>query len=87
MKEAAQCNDKEALAFIETDKYKLLRYMQIAHIVAIASEFGSAWFKEQGRPVFANLLILLKVFVFIFAVFATQTGILFAGCRAIVEDS
>ena len=46
MKGAAQCNDKEALAFIETDKYKLLRYMQIAHIVAIASEFGSAWFKE-----------------------------------------
>jgi|LauGreDrversion4_2_1035121.scaffolds.fasta_scaffold188659_1 hypothetical protein len=61
--------------------------MQIAHIVAIASEFGSAWFKEQGRPVLANLLILLKVFVFIFAVFATQTGILFKGCRSIVENS
>ncbi len=60
--------------------------MQIAHIVAIASEFGSAWFKEQGRPVLANLLILLKVFVFIFAVFATQTGILFKGCRSIVEN-
>ncbi len=87
MKNAELCTDKDALAFIETDKYKLLRYMQIAHIVAIASEFGSAWFKEQGRPVLANLLILLKVFVFIFAVFATQTGILFKGCRSIVENS
>lgn len=87
MKDADSCSDKEALAFIKTDKFKLLRYMQIAHIVAIASEFGSAWFKQQRRPVLTNLLILLKVFVFFFAVFATQTGILFKGCRSIVENS
>lgn len=64
-----------------------MRIMQIAHIVAIACEFGNAWFKEQGRPVFANLLILLKVFVFIYAVFFVQTGILFKECRSIVENS
>lgn len=87
MTDADSCSDKEALAFIKTDKFKLLRYMQIAHIVAIASEFGSAWFKQQRRPVLANLLILLKVFVFFFAVFATQTGILFKNCRSIVENS
>jgi len=56
--------------------------MRAAHMAAIVFHFGAAWFQQTGHVLFANLLTLAKIFVFVIAVFVTQTNILFPGCRS-----
>lgn len=61
--------------------------IQMAHFVAIICHYVSGYMTSKGIKVLGGLLMLIKIFTYIFAHFTLQTDIIFEECRDGMIDS
>jgi len=81
------CDDKDANKFATTEKYHLMFIMMTAHLICIAIHYLYQVLNHYNQKTFANILLVLKVLVYIYAVMEVQTGITFENCTDITDNS
>lgn len=82
-----KCDSKDAQNFMKEEKYWLVGYASCAHLLAVIFHYMSDLLISKDRKVLGNLCMIFKVFLYVSSIFVVQTGIMFPGCRDIVENS
>ena len=81
------CDDKDAAHFATKGKYELMFYIMTAHLMSIAIHYLYQVLNHYNKKTVANILLVIKVAVYIYAVMEVQTGITFDNCTDITDGS
>lgn len=76
------------MAFINKDKYWLIGLISLSHLLAVVFHYVNELLENQEKRFLGNIFSVLKVFIYLYAVFKVQTGIVFEECRqGMVDES
>jgi len=72
-----ECDDKDAQRFSKSGKYHLMFAIMTAHLLCIVFHYLYQVLNHYNKKTIANILLVIKVLLYIYSVMMVQTGITF----------
>lgn len=79
--------ETEAFHFETSSKYYLMYYIMSAHLVSITFHYLYQVLNHYNHRSWANLFLVMKVGIYLYAVMEVQVGITFEECNEVTDRS
>lgn len=79
------CDDADATNFMTHGKYMLMFWMMTSHLIAILFHYAHQVLNHYEYKTWANLFLVLKVGISLYAVMKVQVGVTFPNCTEVTD--